>query len=117
MHENGWPEMLKLSDWHPPNFFEERLPQHGSEFLRSLPFQEYSNMRHGGLQNVASRIPDGSLQPDFGPKLSIAYGIQKELGRGDSVTKLQYALSDMVYVVLLYLSFHSQKTIKRKLQV
>ena len=97
MHVNGWPEMLKLKDWHPPNFFEERLPHHGTEFLRSLPFQEYTNMKHGGIQNLASKIPDGSLQPDFGPKLCFAYGMQEDLGRGNSVTKLHCAVSDTVY--------------------
>ncbi|KAL8470771.1 hypothetical protein ACS0TY_033371 [Phlomoides rotata] len=42
MHENGWPEMLKLKDWPPTNTFGECLPKHGSEIMAMLPFSAYN---------------------------------------------------------------------------
>ena len=97
IHKNGWPELLKLSDWLPSSFFEERLPWLGAEFISALPFHEYTNTKHGVL-NLASRIPDDGLRPDFGPKTHITYGLQEELGRGDSVMKLHCNLADKVFV-------------------
>ncbi|PKA62760.1 lysine-specific demethylase 3 [Apostasia shenzhenica] len=94
-HANGWPEMLKLKDWPPSSSFEERLPRHGAEFLAAIPFQEYSSPRDG-LLNLAVMLPEGFLRPDLGPKTYIAYGFDRELGRGDSVTKLHCDMSDAI---------------------
>ncbi|CAI9285198.1 unnamed protein product [Lactuca saligna] len=71
-YKEGWPHILKLKDWPPSSLFEERLPL---------------------------KLPPKSCKPDMGPKTYIAYGVSRELGRGDSVTKLHCHKSDVVNVL------------------
>jgi lysine-specific demethylase 3 len=77
-----WPEMLKINDWPPSNYFEERLSCHEAKFFASLPFHEYTNPRDG-LFNLTTLLPKHAIKPDLGPKTSIAYGLKEELGKGN----------------------------------
>ncbi|KNA19484.1 hypothetical protein SOVF_061170 isoform B [Spinacia oleracea] len=90
--------ILKLKDWPPVGKFEQRLPRHSAEFVRALPFKEYTHPRVGGL-NIAAKCPSRTLKPDLGPKAYIAYGRAQELGCGDSVTKLHCHISDVVNIL------------------
>ncbi|KAL5069321.1 hypothetical protein RYX36_020208 [Vicia faba] len=98
MHSSKQPHMLKLKDWPPSESFKECLPIHFKNFVSYLPYKEYTHPVSGSL-NLAVKLPDGCLKPDMGPKAYIAYGVAKELGRGDSVTKLHCDMSDAVNVL------------------
>ncbi|KAK9086461.1 hypothetical protein Syun_028855 [Stephania yunnanensis] len=99
IHENGWPEMLKLKDWPSPSSSEEFLSYQRPEFISKLPLLEYIHSKWG-LLNVAAKLPHYSLQNDVGPRFLISYGTYEELGKGDSVTNLQTNMFDMVYLLM-----------------
>ncbi|KAI4301777.1 hypothetical protein L6164_035024 [Bauhinia variegata] len=99
IHENGWPQMLKLKDWPSPSASEEFLLYQRPEFISKLPLLEYIHSKWG-LLNVAAKLPHYSLQNDVGPKIYISYGISEELGKGDSVTNLHFNMRDMVYLLV-----------------
>eukprot|EP00268_Persea_americana_P031660 TRINITY_DN3088_c0_g1_i4.p1 TRINITY_DN3088_c0_g1~~TRINITY_DN3088_c0_g1_i4.p1 ORF type:complete len:850 (+),score=160.46 TRINITY_DN3088_c0_g1_i4:453-3002(+) len=99
IHQNGWPAMLKLKDWPPPNALEEFLLYQRPEFVSKLPLLEYIHSKWG-LLNLSSKLPHDSLQNDAGPKLYIGYGTYEEMGRGDSVTELNIKMGDTVYVLM-----------------
>ncbi|KAF8387810.1 hypothetical protein HHK36_026468 [Tetracentron sinense] len=99
IHENGWPEMLKLKDWPSPSATEEFLLYQRPEFISKLPLLEYIHSKWG-LLNVAAKLPHYSLQNDVGPRIFISYGTYEELGRGDSVTNLHTNMRDMVYLLM-----------------
>ncbi|KAK4416594.1 Lysine-specific demethylase [Sesamum alatum] len=94
----GQTKILKLEDWPPAESFKERLPRHCREFFSCLPFRHYT-LPHAGYLNMSAKLPEVSLKPDLGPKMCISYGADHKLGFG-SVTMLQYALSDMVNVLM-----------------
>ena len=89
--------MLELKDCPPANFFHERLPLHGTEIISALPFHDYTHPTRGML-NLATKIPNNLAKTSLGPKTYMAYGVEEELGCGDSVTKLHCNLSDTVSI-------------------
>lgn len=88
IHEDGWPQMLKLKNWPSPSASEEFLLYQRPEFISKLPLLEYIHSKWG-LLNVAAKLPHYSLQNDVGPKILISYGMNEELGRGDSVNNIR----------------------------
>ncbi|XP_038975533.1 uncharacterized protein LOC103717076 isoform X1 [Phoenix dactylifera] len=123
-YTKGWieksrrPKMLKLKDWPPASYFGERLYCHCNELIGSLPYQEYTNPRTGFL-NLALKLPENVRKPDLGPRLHVAYGLNKEIGRGDSVTLLHFDQTDTVNVlthmteVNLFFDWNSKELKKR----
>jgi len=105
IHENGWPQLLKLKDWPSPSASEEFLLYQRPEFISKLPLLQYIHSKWG-LLNVAAKLPHYSLQNDVGPKIYMAYGISDELGRGDSVTNLHFNIRDMVLYFTLITSLY-----------
>ncbi|CAL5399740.1 unnamed protein product [Camellia sinensis] len=79
IHENGWPQMLKLKDWPSPTAPEDFLLYQRPNFISKLPLLEYIHSKWG-LLNVAAKLPHYSLQNDVGPKIFISYGMNEELG-------------------------------------
>ncbi|KAK6797556.1 hypothetical protein RDI58_005258 [Solanum bulbocastanum] len=99
IHENGWPEMLKLKDWPSPSASEEFLLYQRPEFISKLPLLEFIHSKWG-LLNVAAKLPHYSLQNDVGPKIFLSYGMYEELGKGDSVNNLHINMRDLVFLLV-----------------
>ncbi|CAA0813423.1 Transcription factor jumonji (jmjC) domain-containing protein [Striga hermonthica] len=96
-HGTSWPEMLKLTGWPQSTLIAERMPRHNHEFLNALPYKEYTDP-HSGILSLSAKLLLN--RPELGPKTYIAYGYPEELGRGDSVTKLHFDVSDVVNVLM-----------------
>ncbi|XP_035838604.1 uncharacterized protein LOC110908467 isoform X3 [Helianthus annuus] len=98
--DKGWPEILKLTDYPPSE-------RHAIEFISCLPFKEYTHPRDGNLNLYATKLSkppsfiygQKDVMSELGPKTHISYGFIQELGRGDSVTKLRFNMSDVVNVL------------------
>lgn len=107
LHENGWPQMLKLKDWPSPNAAEEFLLYQRPDFISRLPLLEFIHSKLG-LLNVAAKLPHYSLQNDAGLKIFISYGMHNELGVGDSVDNLHLNMRDMIYLLVHTSSVHQK---------
>ncbi|KAI7735919.1 hypothetical protein M8C21_031185, partial [Ambrosia artemisiifolia] len=92
------PQMLKLKDFPPNDKFDDILPRHCDEFIKALPFREYTDPKAGFL-NLAANLPPSYIKPDLGPKAYIACGMAQELERGNSVTNLHCDMSDAVNIL------------------
>ncbi|GJZ59165.1 lysine-specific demethylase JMJ25-like protein, partial [Tanacetum coccineum] len=93
------PVMLKLKDFPSDANYVNVLPRHHDEFIRMLPLREYTDPRKGFF-NIAVKLPPDGVIPDLGPKSYIAYGIAKELEKGNSVTNLHCDMADAVNILV-----------------
>ncbi|KAJ4778911.1 transcription factor jumonji (jmjC) domain-containing protein [Rhynchospora pubera] len=96
---DNWPLLLRLKYCHNDSSLAERLSCHEVEVMDVLPFPEYTNPYSGPL-NLVAHVPLDKPRLDLGPKIDIAYGVQEELGEGDSVIKLHYDLYDVVNILM-----------------
>jgi hypothetical protein len=94
--------MYKLKDFPPEDTFVNRCKRHNDDFLQMLNecMPEYMHP-HGGVLNLASKLPLTAVPPDLGPKGYIAFGREKEHEgiEGDSVTRLHEDLSDAINIL------------------
>ncbi|KAK3272500.1 hypothetical protein CYMTET_19206 [Cymbomonas tetramitiformis] len=95
----GKKKLYKVKDWPTEEDFHNKMPRHFSDFVRLLPFQEYTNPRDGPL-NLATALPEVVKKPDLGPKSYIAYGYPKEIAPCDSMSRLHEDMSDAVNILL-----------------
>ncbi|GKA86776.1 lysine-specific demethylase JMJ25-like protein isoform X1, partial [Tanacetum coccineum] len=93
------PVMLKLKDFPSNADYATVLPRHHDEFIRMLPLREYTDPRKSFF-NIAVKLPPDGVVPDLGPKSYIAYGIAKELEKGNSVTNLHCDIADAVNILV-----------------
>ncbi|KAD3067124.1 hypothetical protein E3N88_35004 [Mikania micrantha] len=90
--------MLKLKDFPPNDKFEDILPHLCDEFIRALPYREYTDP-NVGFFNLVVKLPPNYLMSDLGPVTYIAYGMAQELGRGDFVTNLHCDMSEVIFAI------------------
>ncbi|XP_050534930.1 lysine-specific demethylase 3A [Daktulosphaira vitifoliae] len=94
--------LLKLKDWPPSADFAETLPDRFQDLMNSLPLKEYTH--RDGKFNLASRLPEGFVRPDLGPKMYTAYGNAgtkyKLLGTTNLHLDISDAVNVMVYVAI-----------------
>lgn len=94
--DNGEPMLLKLKDWPPGEDFAETLPTRFTDLMTSLPLSDYT--KRNGKFNLASRLPEGFVKPDLGPKMYNAYGSALHPTKG--TTNLHLDISDAVNVMV-----------------
>ncbi|KAL3813180.1 hypothetical protein ACJIZ3_014448 [Penstemon smallii] len=96
----GSPKILKLETWPQSVSFDKQLPRHFAELIRCLPFRHYTHPVMGCL-NIAAKLPKMCTQ-DLGPKMCVSYGPYGVEQGSDcySVTKLHYAASDRVNILM-----------------
>jgi [histone H3]-dimethyl-L-lysine9 demethylase len=104
-HPDCWPQLLRLKYCHNDSSLAKRSPRHEEDFMDVLPFPEYTVPRNGPL-NLVSYLPLGKLRSHLGPNIDIAYGVQEELGDGDSVINLHNELYDVVNIISFFVFVH-----------
>nr|GEW05472.1 lysine-specific demethylase JMJ25-like isoform X2 [Tanacetum cinerariifolium] len=87
----AWPMSIKLEEWKPHCLSEEVWPRHFVEFMKCLPFKDYTHP-YAGYLNVANKLPDISFKLDMGPRMDIGYG--------GSITRLRCDKCDTVNVLM-----------------
>ncbi|GJX26182.1 lysine-specific demethylase JMJ25-like protein isoform X2 [Tanacetum coccineum] len=87
----AWPMSIKLEEWKPHCLSEEVWPRHFVEFMKCLPFKDYTHP-YAGYLNVANKFPDISFKLDMGPRMDIGYG--------GSITRLRCDKCDTVNVLM-----------------
>ncbi|XP_050437572.1 lysine-specific demethylase 3A-B [Adelges cooleyi] len=90
--------LLKLKDWPPSADFAETLPDRFQDLMNSLPLKEYTH--RNGKFNLASRLPEGFVRPDLGPKMYTAYGNAGTKCKLLGTTNLHLDISDAVNVMV-----------------
>ncbi|KAJ2847435.1 hypothetical protein IWW36_003856 [Coemansia brasiliensis] len=88
--------ILKLKDWPPAEDFQTRLPDHFANFIKALPFPEYT--QRDGAFNLANQLPAEFVPPDLGPKMYCAYGSNDQEG-GVGTTNLHCDMADAVNIM------------------
>ncbi|KAI3978003.1 hypothetical protein MKX01_032380 [Papaver californicum] len=102
MYPNMWPKMHKLKDWPPSDMFEERLPRHCVEFVSSLPYQQYTNLKRGFF-NLATKLPPKSLKPDLGQRHTLPMGMPKSC-KNCGMYRFIYIFLYILFVILLWIT-------------
>lgn len=90
--------LLKLKDWPPSADFAETLPDRFQDLMNCLPLKEYTHRT--GRYNLASRLPEGFVRPDLGPKMYTAYGNAGKEYKKISTTNLHLDMSDAINVMV-----------------
>ncbi|KAJ1743773.1 hypothetical protein LPJ68_000716, partial [Coemansia sp. RSA 1086] len=88
--------ILKLKDWPPAEDFQTRLPDHFANFMKALPFPEYT--QRDGAFNLVNKLPAEFVPPDLGPKMYCAYGSNDKEG-GNGTTNLHCDMADAVNIM------------------
>ncbi|ORY07972.1 Clavaminate synthase-like protein [Basidiobolus meristosporus CBS 931.73] len=89
--------IMRIKDWPSDMDFKDKFPEHFVDFMKALPFREYTQRR--GILNLASRLPATVVPPDLGPKMYIAYG-SDDGEEGVGTTPLHLDMADAVNLMV-----------------